>query len=118
MVAARRIRSQIAAAMRGKHLQTREAVERPLEDQMLQGNGRVERIADRIRQPAIAFEALRKFRRALRMNEQDGAEFFGLGPNGMKFGIGKVLAEYAAADGGAPETLFLDCGLQLLHGEV
>src|SRR3954452_22900372 len=67
MVAARRIRAEIAASMRGEDFQTSEAVERAFEDQMLQGNGGVERIADGVREPPVAFKALRKFRRALRM---------------------------------------------------
>src|ERR1700716_2292352 len=71
--------------MRGDDLEPGEAVEGPFEDQVLQGDGCVERIADRVRQPAIALEALGEFRRTLRMDEQNGAEFFGLGPNGMEF---------------------------------
>jgi hypothetical protein len=54
MIAARRIGAEIAAAMRRQDLQAREAVQRSLEDQVLQGEGGVERVADRIRQPAVA----------------------------------------------------------------
>ena len=104
--------------MRRKHLQAREAVQSALEDQMLQGDGGLERIADRVRQPSIALETLGKFRRALRMHEQHGPKLFGLGPDRMKFGIGKILSQHATADRGTTQTLFLDCGLKLLHGEV
>src|SRR6476469_3545727 len=104
--------------MRGDDLQAGKAVERPLEDQVLQGNRGVERIADRIRQPAIALEALGEFRRALRMDEENGADFFGLGPDRMEFGIGKILSQHGAADGGAAQALLLDRGLKLLHREL
>src|SRR6202011_1493692 len=104
--------------MRGDDLQARKAVEGPFKDQMLQGNGRVERIADRVRQPAIALEALGEFRRALRMDEQNGAEFFSLGPNGMEFGVGEILPQHAGADSGATQALLLDRGLELLHRKV
>ena len=36
--------------MRGAELEAREAVERPFEDQMRQGDGGFERVADRVRQ--------------------------------------------------------------------
>src|SRR5205814_2953076 len=85
---------------------------------MLQGNRGVERIADRVREPAVALKALRKFRRALRMYEQHGTELFGFGPNGMEFGIGKILSQYASADRGSAQALFLDRRLQLLHSEL
>ena len=35
------------------------------------------------------------------MDEQDGAEFFGLGPNRVEFGIGEILSQHAGADRGA-----------------
>ena len=40
---------QETAAMRGADLEAREAVERPFEDQMRQGDGGFERVADRVR---------------------------------------------------------------------
>jgi len=79
--------------VRGQDFQAREAVQGSFEDQMLQGDAGVERIADRVRQPAIALEALGEFRRALRVDEENGAEFFGLGPYRMEFGIGKILSQ-------------------------
>src|SRR6266481_2462528 len=97
--------------MRGDDLQAGKAVEGPFKDQVLQGNGRVERIADRIRQPAIALEPLGKLRRALRMDEENGAEFFGLGPYRVEFGVGEILSQHAGADGGATQSLLLDRGL-------
>src|SRR3954467_12835631 len=91
MVAARGVGAEIAAAMRGNDLEPGEAIERSLEDQVLQGDRGVERIADGVRQPAIALETLGEFRCALRMDEQYRAEFFRLGPDGMEFRIGKIL---------------------------
>src|SRR5258708_11951754 len=104
--------------MGGKNFQAGEAVERSFEDQVLQGNRGVERIADRIRQPAIALEARCKLRRALRMNEENRAKLFGLGPHRVKFLIGEVPSFHASADGGAAQALPLDRGLKLLYGQV
>src|SRR4029453_16152726 len=101
MVAARGIGGEIAAAMRGNDLEPGEAIKRSLEDQVLQGDRGVERIADGVRQPAVTLETLGEFRRTLRVNEQHRAEFFRLGPGGMEFRIGKILTQYAAADRGA-----------------
>src|SRR5437868_526172 len=91
VIAAVRIGRQEAAAMRGEHLQAGEFVERALEDQLLQRNGGIERIADRVREPAIALVALRKLRLRLWMNEQHRAELFGLLPDRVKARGGKIL---------------------------
>ena len=85
---------------------------------MLQRDRGVERIADGVREPAVALEARRERRRALRMDEQHCAEFVRLGPDRMELGIGEVLAQHAAADRGALQPLLLHRGLELLHGEV
>src|SRR6266404_1887783 len=104
--------------MRGNDLESRKTVERSLEDQMLQGNRGVERIADGVRQPAVALEPLGKFGRALRMNEQNRAEFLRLGPDGMKFRIGEIFSQHTGADRRSAQALLPDRGFQLLHREV
>src|SRR5258708_21088584 len=114
----RRIGAEIAAAMRGKNFQFGKAVQRSLKNQMLQGDRGIERIADGIRQPAIALETLGQFRRTYRVNEQHSAEFFRLRPHRMKFGIGEILAQDIAADRRTPQALLLDGMFQLLHGEI
>src|SRR5262249_56810228 len=96
-------------------LEARKTVERAFEDQLLQRDRCVERIADRVSEPAVAFEARVELGRALRMDEKDGAELFGLGPDRMVLGLGKALAQHAAADGGAAQALLLHRGLQLLE---
>src|SRR5262249_48337530 len=103
VVGARRIGAKISAAMRRQNFQTREAVERAIEDQVRKRDGGVERVADGVRQPAIALKALGKLRRALRVNEQHSPKLFGLRPYGVKPRIRKVLARDAAADLGAPQ---------------
>src|SRR3982074_941702 len=65
VVGARRVGGEIAAAMRRADLEGRKAIERAFEDQVLQRDRGVERIADGVRQPAIALEARVQFRRAL-----------------------------------------------------
>src|SRR5262245_12269520 len=118
MVATRRVGAEIAAAMRGDDLQARETVERSFEDQMLQSYRRIERIADGVRQPAVALEAPSEFWRALRMDEQHRPKLFRFRPHRMKPWIGKILSKHTAADGGSAQALFLQRRLELLHGEV
>src|SRR5579883_1896926 len=74
VIVTRRIRRQVAAAVRRDDLETGEFVERAFEDQVLERQRRLERIADGVRQPAVAMEARRKLGHALRMDEQRGAE--------------------------------------------
>ena len=109
---------QIPAAMRRDDLQTGEAVERPLEDQVRQRDRGLGRQGDRVRQPAIPFQPIGEFRDGLRMNEQHGAEFLGLGPDRMEFRVGEFLAGDAAADRGAAQPLFFHRGFELLDGEI
>ena len=66
----------------------------------------------------LPLKRLAELRRALRMDEQHGAELLGLGPDRMKLRIGEVLAQHAAADRGALQPLLLHRGLELLHREV
>ncbi len=118
VVGARCIRSEIAAAMRGNDLQAGEAVEGALEDQVLKRDRGVERIADGVRQPTIALEALAEFRRALGMNEEHGPELLGLGPDRMEALFREILAQNASADGGAAQTEILHRVLELRDREV
>src|SRR5689334_8983475 len=104
--------------MRGNDLEPGEAIERSLKDQVLQGDCSVERIADGVRQPAIALETLGELRRALRMDEQHRAEFLRLSPDRMEFRIGKILTQHAAADRGPAKALFLDRCFELLHCKI
>src|SRR5258706_7944324 len=66
--------------MRAADLQPGEAVERPFENQMRQRDRGLQRVADHIRQPAAALQpaARLQFGGALRVNEDQHAEFFGL----------------------------------------
>src|SRR5262249_11251819 len=93
-------------------------VERAFKNQMLERDRGVERIADGVRQPAIALEALRKLRRALRVNEKHRAELFGLRPDGVELWIGKILARDATADLGAPEAKLFHRIVELLHRQI
>src|ERR1700720_2788533 len=80
VVGARRVGAEISAAMRGKDLEAGKAIERAFEDQVLERDGGIEGVADEVRQPAVALEALGELQRALRVDEQDGAEFLRLRP--------------------------------------
>ncbi len=52
-VGAANVRREVAAPVGGADLHAREAVERPFEDQMRQGDRGLERVADRVRQETI-----------------------------------------------------------------
>ncbi len=92
---------KIAAAVRGAHFQARVLVEQAFEDEVLQRDRGVERIADHVGEPAVALEAARELRRALRVNEQRDAEFLRFRPHRMKLRLGEIHAEDAAANGRA-----------------
>src|SRR6202040_4292521 len=81
VVGARRVGAEISAAMRGKDLEAGKAIERALEDQVLERDGGVERVADGVREPPIALETPGQIRRAQRVNEQHGSELLGLRPD-------------------------------------
>ena len=52
------------------------------------------------------------------MNEQGDAEFFGLGPDRMKFWVGKFDAVHDAADRCTLQALLLHRGFKLLDREI
>ena len=104
--------------MRGAYLEFGEFIQRAFKDQVLQRDGGVERIADDIRQPAVALEAARQLRRALRMDEQRNAQFFGFGPHRMIFRIREIIAQHAAANGSTLETVLAHAVLKLLNREI
>src|SRR5207244_2272496 len=83
------VRRQESAAMGRDHLQPGKAIEGAFKDQMRERNRRLQRVADRVDEPAIAREALVEFGYTLRMNEQRHAEFFSLGPYRMEFRVGE-----------------------------
>jgi len=75
-------------------------IERPLENQVRESDRRLQRVADHILQHTVALEPARdaQLRDTLRVNENQHAQLFGLGPERMKFGIQELLAADAAAD--------------------
>src|SRR5437762_12560316 len=82
---------------------TGKAIQRSLEDQMRERDRRVQRVADRVREPAVALESPGQVRRALWMDEDEHAELLGLGPERVEHRIGKFVAGDARADGGATQ---------------
>src|SRR3954471_13919714 len=87
VVRARRIRRQETAAVRRAHLEIREPVERAFEDQLGQTDGGVERVADRVREPAVSFETLGELRRTLRVDEDEYAEVFAFLPERVELRV-------------------------------
>src|SRR5207245_2370496 len=118
VVGAGRIGRQIAPAVGRADLEAGEAVERALEDQMRERDRGVERVADRVGEPAVALESLGQVRGALRMNEDQDPELLGLGPEGVELRIGELIAGDTRADGGAAEAELLHALDELLHRQV
>ena len=118
MIAAHRIGRQIASAMRRDDLEPGKLSSVPSKIRCCSAIVVSSGLPIVFDEPAIALETLGKLRRALRMDEQHRAELFGLGPDRMKFWVGKILAQHAAADRRASQALLLDRGLKLLHREV
>src|SRR5579864_326670 len=75
MIRPRGVSGKVAAAMRRDDLEAGKPVERALEDQMLERDRRLQRVADGVGKPAIALEALRKLGHAARVDEKYRAEF-------------------------------------------
>src|SRR5438105_15795671 len=92
------IRRQIPATVCGAELQARKLVQSTFEDQMRQGDRRIQGIADRIGQPAVASEAMSQLGRALRMNEDEHAELLRFRPEWMELGVRELLTGNACAN--------------------
>src|SRR5215472_17432116 len=77
-------------------------------------------VADYVLQHAVSFEPAgsAEFGGALRMDENQRAELFGLGPEWMKFRVRQLLAVDAAANQCAPQSELLDRIFELLGGEI
>src|SRR5262249_52869573 len=118
VVRARRVGGQEAAAVSRADLQPREAVQRALEDQMRERYRRVERVANRVRQPAVALQSLREVRGALRMDEDENSELLGSRPERMKLRVRELVPGNARADGGAAQPELLDAVLELLDRQI
>src|SRR5439155_20102568 len=117
MVRARGVRRQVATAVRGADLEPREPVERALEDQVRERDRGVERIADHVRQPAVALESSREVRRALRVDEDQHAELLRLRPERVELRVGELVTGHARANRGAAQSKILDAVLELLDGQ-
>src|SRR5262249_60383526 len=109
---------QIAAPVGRADLEPGEAIQRALEDEVGERDGRVERVSDGVGQPAVTLEAPGEVGCALRMNEDEHAELLRLGPERMKLRIGELVVGDARADGGAAEPELLDPVDQLLHRQI
>src|SRR5207247_7762310 len=114
------VRRQISAGMRGADTQRRELVERPVEDEMREKHGRLERVADRIAQPASSAQTgiLCGTGSVAGMHEHQRAELLRLRPERIEFRQRQLLAFHAAADGGAPQPELPDPVSELLGREV
>src|ERR1700730_14947673 len=106
--------------MSGADLETGICIERARENQMRQRDRRFERVTDDIVQHAIPLEPPGgvELCRALRMDENQRAELFGLGPERMKFRIRQFLAIDAAADDRAAQSEWGEPNFERLGSEI
>ena len=115
MVHAAGVGRQEAAAMGNADFELRIGVEHAPEDQMADGHGRIERIADHVaeivlREPAAIGEAVG-------VQEDQDAEFLGLGEDRPKPLLGKIGAGDVGAEFDAAQPERLHRALQLRHRE-
>src|SRR6266567_415369 len=121
LIGAPRVRGEVAAAVRSADLEPGEAIERSLEDQVRERDGRLERVADHVRQQTVALEPARQRLRgpcSLGMDEDEDAELLGLRPERVKLRVAQLLLVDAPADGSPAQPVLLDSFLQLLGREV
>ena len=87
---------------------------------MRERDRRLERIADRVGEHAVALEPARALElcRALRMNEDQNAELLHLRPERMELRIAQLQAVDAAAQADAAQSVLLGAFLRLLDREV
>src|SRR5215831_4756313 len=106
--------------MSSADLQPGVGIEGSLENQERQSDRRLQRVADYVLQHAVSFEPAggAEFGGALRMDENQRAELFGLGPGWMKFRVRQLLAVDAAANQCAAQSELLDRIFELLGGEI
>src|SRR5262249_9168157 len=118
VVGAPRVGREIPAAVRRNDLEAGEPVERALEYQMLERDRGLERIADQVPQKAVAGQYRIERRNSHRMDKENGAQFLGLLPHRMEFGIREGNALDRSADRSAAQPLFLDRRLEFLAGKL
>src|SRR5690242_2756757 len=78
----------------------------------------LERIADDVREAAVALESLVEADRARGVHENQAAELLGLRPERMELRIGEILAIDIGSNRAAAQAEFPDALLELLGREV
>src|SRR5215470_1374778 len=112
---------QEATGVCSDDFEARELVESALEDEMRQGDSRLERIADDVAQISIALEPMAKLhggRVALRVNKNCSAQLLSLCPEWVEPWIADLIASNATADVCTAQAVLLDALLELLGCQV
>ncbi len=109
---------QVAAAVRSDDLDIRMAIQESAEDHMRQSHCRIQRHAYRVTERAGAGKSLPAVRKALGVNENDGAELFRPGPEwieslGRDFLVANGRRHHDALQAELPHPI-----AQLLGGEI
>ena len=113
VVDAARIGAEIAAAVHGEDFQLRVAFEHAVEDQIMQRDRRLQRIADDVVE--IKARQARRLGETVGMNHHQRAEFFRLFPERREGRIGQFLAGDVGQNLDPGETEFFDAALKLLR---
>src|SRR5262245_9952156 len=114
VVRPRGVRGQETAAVRGTDLESRKTVERAFEYEMREADRRVERVSDRVGEPAVALEPLAQLGSALRVDEDEHPELLCFRPERVKFLFRELFAGNARADSRAAQAELLHTVLELL----
>jgi hypothetical protein len=109
---------EVTAAMRQHDLQLRVALDHTVEDEMARGHGGFERIADHVVE--VMVEQALALREADRMHEEDDAEVFRFGEEGLEVqpAIGKIHAVHARVDLDSAQIELLHAMLELRYCEA
>src|SRR5579863_6533370 len=118
VIGSRGIGRQVAAAMRSTNLEAGKSIQRSIENQVRERDGRVQRIADHVGQIPVALETLLQLGYALRMDEDGRAKLFGLRPKRIELWRRKILAVHASTKRDASQSQFLDAFFHLGGGEI
>ena len=114
VVDAARVAREIAAAVHGQDLEVGVALQHAVEDQVVQRDGGLERIADHV----VEVEARQTLgvREAVGVDDDEGAELLGLLPERGEGGVAELVAVDVSEDLHALEAELGDATLELLGG--
>src|SRR6266700_1195387 len=118
VIRAPRVRWQIATAVRTTNFEAWVAIQGPLENQVSEGDGRLQRIAHHVGEESVALKPLQTFHESRWVQTQQTPQLLGFCPHRIEFGIRQLLAVHAAGNFKPTESQLLYAMLHLLDGEI